>query len=149
MHSPGGDPILLVEDNDDDVFLFRRALTASRLSHQLHVAHDGRAAIAFLSEASVTPGRMPSVVFLDLKLPHLSGFEVLEWIATQPALRDLRVVVLSGCDRRTDAGRAIGLGAHACDLKPLSAANLRKYVESAGSPDSLPVAPHPVFIRHA
>jgi hypothetical protein len=76
--------ILLVEDSPDDVFFFRRAVHKSGLSAVTHVAVDGVEAMDYLlnkgrfADAAAYPP--PDIMFLDLKLPHVNGFEVLEWM---------------------------------------------------------------------
>lgn len=106
-------PILLVEDSDDDLFLFRRLLTKAEIKHPLSVATNGQAAIDLLS-AEIGKGsaaKLPRIVFLDLKLPLRSGFEVLEWIRAQPLQRTV-VIVLSSSAEARDVKRAYELGAH-------------------------------------
>lgn len=107
-------PIFLVEDSDDDLFLFRRLLGKAEITNPLRVATNGQAAIDQLSElvAKPEPGTLPGIVFLDLKLPLRSGFEVLEWIRAQPALARTAVIVLSSSAEARDVKRAYDLGAH-------------------------------------
>src|SRR5436190_24304349 len=79
--------MLLVEDNEDDVFLLQRALKYAGIENPLHVVQDGEAALTYLSGAGVFHDRtqhpLPFIVFVDLKLPYLNGFEVLTWIRSQ------------------------------------------------------------------
>lgn len=75
--------VLLVEDSDDDAFFFVRALEKAGTICSLQRAVDGAEAVNFLRNALAAPReKFPRVVFLDLKMPLLNGFEVLEWIAT-------------------------------------------------------------------
>src|SRR5213596_1160842 len=94
--------ILLVEDNDDDVFLMKHALAAAGVSNPVFVAESGQQAVDYLSGAGEYSDRarfpMPVVVFLDLKLPLMSGHEVLGWIRAQRQLESLMVVVLTSSD---------------------------------------------------
>src|SRR5688572_28368951 len=91
--------ILLVEDNEDDVFLMQRALKVARITNPLFVAEDGQQAVDYLAGAGRYTDRtrfpIPAIVFLDLKLPVLRGHEVLAWIRKQPHLENLVVVVLT------------------------------------------------------
>src|SRR6267142_4902399 len=82
--------ILLVEDNEDDVFLMQRAMSKANLRPPLHVAVNGQDAIDYLVGTGAYADRaaypLPHCIFLDLKLPFVDGFEVLEWLGAQPAL---------------------------------------------------------------
>lgn len=107
-------PIFLVEDSDDDLFLFRRLLAKAEITHPLTVATNGQSAIDQLAAkiAANQPADLPRVVFVDLKLPLKSGFEVLEWIRAQPPLRGSAVIILSSSAEVRDVKRAYELGAH-------------------------------------
>ena len=117
--------ILLVEDSEDDVFTFKRALKKAGIANPLQHAADGQAAIDALtasgdvSELQITS--VPCVIFLDLKLPYRNGFQVLEWLRAQPRLKNLRVVTLTGSDEPSDRQRATSLGVHAYMVKPAAA----------------------------
>lgn len=112
--------ILLVEDNEDDVFLMRRALKAAGILNPLQVLEDGMQAIAYLAGEGEYAERqkypVPAVVFLDLKLPHKSGFDVLEWMRERR--ENPPVVVLSSSNSPNDEKRATALGAILCAIKP-------------------------------
>ena len=106
-------PILLVEDSDDDLFLFRRLLTKASVANPLSIALDGQAAIDELAHklvGSASPS-LPRIVFLDLKLPLKSGFEVLEWTRAQAAYKNTAVIILSSSAELRDIRRAYELGA--------------------------------------
>lgn len=120
--------MLLVEDNDDDVFLMRRALKSAGISNPIFVAESGQQAVDYLSGAGVYHDRskypMPVVVFLDLKLPLISGHEVLAWIRSQRQLESLLVVVLTSSNEPSDVRRSYSLGANSYLMKPLNARQL-------------------------
>jgi CheY-like chemotaxis protein len=122
--------VLLVEDSPDDAYFFQRALIKSGAQCDLQHVSDGGAAIEFLRRVSNRECKSPDWVFLDLKMPVLSGFEVLEWIRTQPFAGSLRVVVLSGSDQEADRERAFDLGALDYLVKPVSCADLTKRLQS-------------------
>jgi CheY-like chemotaxis protein len=126
--------ILLVEDNEDDVFLMKRALRAAGITNPLQIAEDGQAAIDYLAGAGAYADRtltpLPMIVFLDLKLPYKSGHEVLEWIRRQPNLETLVVIVLTSSNEQIDLDRAYKLGANSFVVKPPTTALLHKLVES-------------------
>ena len=122
--------ILLVEDNDDDVFAFQRSVKKMGATDALHVVNDGRKAVEFLSgvASGEDPVRFPrpALVFLDLKLPYQGGLEVLEWLRGDARLADLPVVVLSGSNEARDRERACALGARSYLVKPASIDDLRQ-----------------------
>lgn len=121
--------VLVVEDDEDDLFLFKHELKKVGVSGAKHAA-DGQAAVDYLAgngpfeDRSLHP--LPDVVFLDLKIPHLNGHEVLEWIRSQPGLEALRVYVLTGSDEPKDRDRAAAAGATGYFVKPLEAARLKQ-----------------------
>ena len=123
-----GRSILLVEDNEDDVFLMKRALKGAHISNPLHSVEDGQQAIDYLAGQGPFADRekypFPAIVFLDLKLPLKSGLEVLEWIRTQPPFENLIVLVLTSSNEPSDLKRAYSLGANSYLVKPPTAAQL-------------------------
>jgi CheY-like chemotaxis protein len=114
--------ILLVEDNDDDVFAMQRALRKAQITFPVHVVTDGQKAIEYLSGTGQYADRnyypLPALIFLDLKLPYVGGFEVLQWMRHQPLLSHLAVVVLTGSAEQSDRDRAEKLGAQSYVVKP-------------------------------
>lgn len=130
---PGG-TILLVEDDQDDVFIFQRALVAANVMNPVVVVTTGQAAVDYLANkgeyADAKKYPRPFVIFLDLKLPYLDGFEVLTWIRKQPHLNSVVVVVLSGSDESRDHQRAYALGARSYLVKPPNAQEIRQFMDS-------------------
>src|ERR1017187_8250988 len=124
MHSSHNLPqtVLYVEDSEDDFLLFKLASRKCGTPFSLQHAADGERAIAYLSGEGDYADReeypFPDLVFLDLKMPRLDGFEVLEWIRSNPATRTLPVVVLAGSSFRADIRRALELGANSYAAKP-------------------------------
>ncbi len=119
---PSAPTILLVEDNDEDAFLLRRALRMEKISCQLQVAQDGQEAIEYLDGvgkyADRTQYPFPNLVLLDLKLPYVHGFEVLAWIVTQPACKDLRIIILTSSGEERDRQKADQFGIKTYFIKP-------------------------------
>lgn len=113
--------ILLADDSADDRFLATRALKRSEHLHLLAEVCDGGEAIAYLSGCGQYRDRtkypFPKLLLLDLDMPRMNGFEVLEWLQ-QRGLPDLRVVILSGSLDPTNIERALALGADYCLTKP-------------------------------
>ena len=119
--------VLLVEESEDDAFFFERTLQKAGRIGCVQRAADGAEAIAFLRTALAgPPEKLPRVVFLDLKMPVLNGFEVLEWMATEPFPPEMRVIVLSGSDHHEDRSRAAQLGATDYLVKPVRVRDLQK-----------------------
>jgi two-component system response regulator len=112
--------LLLVEDNEDDVFFLQVALKKAGLAHTLRVARNGREAIDTLREAlePAAVARPFDLMLLDLKMPYVSGIEVLEWAGGRPELRFLPIVVLTSSEQESDIETAYRLGAAAFLVKP-------------------------------
>jgi CheY-like chemotaxis protein len=114
--------ILLVEDSPDDVFFFRRAVQKLGISSVTHVAGDGLEAMDYLLNegrfADTAAHPPPDIVFLDLKLPHVNGFELLEWMRRHAECPRTSVVVLTSSSQLEDQERAEALGAALFLTKP-------------------------------
>jgi len=114
--------ILLVEDDPNDVFLMKRALKRAAIPNPLQIAEDGQEAINYLAGTGEFADRnaypIPNLVFLDLKLPYKSGFEVLEWMKTHPLLESTLVVVLTSSSEEKDIRESYRLGAKSFLIKP-------------------------------
>ena len=141
--------ILLVEDNEDDVFLMKRALKKAGVESPLHVCVDGQEAFDYLagncqfSDRATYP--LPTLIFLDLKLPFVHGFEILSWLKEQPTLKHLPCAVLTSSPEERDQTRAQALGADAYFVKPPSADLVLKAWRSAS--EGSPVPPDPLVQR--
>jgi len=123
------DPIvLLVDDLDDAAELMRIVFQRAGYAEPLRTVNDGERAIEYLrGDADTGTYRqlgMPAVVLLDLNMPRKNGFEVLQWIREQPALKQLCVCILSASNRPEDIARAYDLGAKAYFVKPGNLAGL-------------------------
>lgn len=116
------DPLLVVEDDPNDLFMLQRALTAANITLPQHVALNGEEAINYLSSQGRFADRsafpIPQAVLLDLKMPFVGGFEVLEWMRSRPELSAVPVFVLTGSCVERDRERALALGARAYLVKP-------------------------------
>lgn len=117
-----GTTILLVEDNEDDVFAMKRALNMARITNPLEVVTDGQQAMDYLAGEREYANRerypLPFIVFLDLKLPCIHGFDVLAWMRQRPELNCVIVVVLTSSAEERDHERAYSLGARSYVVKP-------------------------------
>jgi two-component system response regulator len=119
--------ILLVEDSPEDVTLTLRALSAHHLANRVHVARDGAEALAYLRD-----NKQPKVMLLDLKLPKITGLEVLRHVKRDPVLRTLPVVVLTSSREEPDIATAYQLGANSYIVKPVDFEQFAKAVSQAG-----------------
>jgi CheY-like chemotaxis protein len=113
--------ILHVEDEENDVLLFKHALSKAGVENPVHVAHNGREAIEYFEGEGKFSNRdefpLPHVILLDLKLPLVPGVEVLKWIRENgpPAVP---VVVLTSSENEADIEAAYRLGANGYVVKP-------------------------------
>lgn len=107
-------PLLIVDDNEDDVLLLARRLQQAGVKNmQLHLPNGGEA-FMFLKKfcpPAEAQGALPWVMFLDVNMPGLSGFDVLAWARQQPELKSMKIVMLSGATEQYDAAIAAKLGA--------------------------------------
>jgi len=115
--------ILIAEDDENDRFLLSRAFQRNAQDLLLKFAFDGREAIEHIQT-----GPPAKLLLLDLKMPRLDGFQVLEWLAANPAKRPARIVVLSSSIDPRDMQRTRQLGA---DLHLIKPHDSREYVRIA------------------
>ena len=122
--------ILLVEDNDVEAFLLSLVMTHEQRAQFVGRSRDGEEAVAYLSGAGIYADRkiypFPDVVLLDLNMPRLNGFEVLEWLHTQPDKPE--VVVFTSSQREDDRARCLALGAGDFIIKPVDLNDLKAVV---------------------
>ena len=112
--------ILVVDDNPGDVLLTKDALRDARIWNQVHVASDGAQALAFLRRESVyRDAPIPDLVFLDLRMPKVDGFQVLAEMKSDPELRRIPVIVMSSSDTETDLAKAYDAQIAAYLVKPV------------------------------
>lgn len=120
--------ILLVEDDSNDVLLVQRAMNKVGLTYPLIHKHDGEEAIDYLSGKPPYADRathpLPSLILLDIKMPKLTGFDVLGWMHQRPELAKIPVVILTASVRQEDRNKAQALGATAFRTKPVDFSEL-------------------------
>ncbi|MDX2111310.1 MAG: response regulator [Verrucomicrobiota bacterium] len=131
LHDQG---ILLVEDDPADVFLTQRAFRLSQIINPLIVVRDGEEAISYLigegkyAEREKYP--LPRLIFLDLKLPRMSGLEFLTWLRQQEGLKRILVVVMTSSSEAPDINRAHDLGISCYLVKPVDFNALMEMIKS-------------------
>ena len=128
--------ILLVEDNPDDEELTLRALRNAKIANEIVVVRDGSAALDFMFGQGEYAGRnlakMPAVVLLDIKLPKLSGLEVLERLRADARTKIVPVVMLTSSSEDEDMIRSYRLGANSYVRKPVEFAAFAQAVSQLG-----------------
>ncbi len=126
--------LLLVEDDENDILFLKIALEKNGMDQGLQVAEDGAEAIAYLRGKEKFSDRTrypsPDLIFLDLKLPHVMGLDVLKWIRSQPDLDMIVVIILTSSQQRSDIQQACSLGANSYLLKPTSPVDLVETMRS-------------------
>ena len=127
--------IFMVEDNPDDEALTIRALRSHSVGSEIVVARDGAEAVDFLFGTGARTGRnagLPTVVLLDLKLPKLNGFEVLERIRRNERTRLLPVVILTSSDQERDVTQSYAAGANSYVRKPVEFDEFTRAISQLG-----------------
>jgi CheY-like chemotaxis protein len=123
--------ILLAEDRRDDVDLLKFAFKRARITNPLVVVDNGQQAIDYISGHGVYSDRanypLPELILLDLRMPHVNGFEFMEWLRSQPQAQTIPVVAVADFSAGSDKIKARQAGAWACVSKPV---NLEAFTES-------------------
>ena len=131
MTASGAVDALLVEDNAADVEMTLRALQRADLVSHVATVADGAEALDFVHgtgpHAQRADARPLKVIFLDLKLPKVSGLEVLEQLKSDPRTREIPVVILTSSAEEPDIKASYRLGANSYLVKPV---DFEKFVES-------------------
>lgn len=131
-----GVDILLVEDNPDDLDLTLGALREHNLANRIQVARDGEQALDYLFARGPYEGRstqdVPKVILLDLKLPKVSGIEVLRAVKANESTRRIPVVVLTSSREDRDVIETYDLGVNSYVQKPVSFLEFSEAVSKLG-----------------
>lgn len=112
--------IWIVDDDEDDQYLFEIAFKTLKPPVSVRRLNDGEELLPALSQSEIKP----SLILLDLNMPYLNGFEVLQQLRAEPAYKSLPVVVLTTSNHREDEAKAMELGANAFLTKPGSSGKL-------------------------
>ena len=119
--------ILLVDDREDDAYLVRRAFVGGGVANPVHWVQSGTQAVEYLTGTGHYYDRveypLPDLILLDLKMPGMDGFDVLQWIRQQSGFGTIPVVVLTSSNLIKDVNRAYALGANSFLVKPLDFEN--------------------------
>ncbi|WP_311274925.1 response regulator [Methylobacterium sp. WCS2018Hpa-22] len=128
-------PILLVEDNPNDIELTLAALEANQLANEIIICRDGAEALDFVYRRGAYESRAvqaPAVILLDLKLPKVDGIEVLAAVKGDPQTRSIPVVMLTSSREETDVVRSYDLGVNAFVVKPVGFNEFFKAIQELG-----------------
>ena len=155
MKSNGHPFVLIAEDIENDVELLRRSFDHAGIAIALQVVRDGEECIAYLAGTGKYANReeypLPDLLLLDLKMPRVTGFDVLKWIRAEKSLASLRVVVLTSSGRIRDINMAYELGANSFLTKPVNFTDftntiqvvLNYWLERSKQPEIERPAPNP------
>ena len=125
--------ILLVEDNPNDLELAMHAFRKQHFANTIAVARDGQEALDYLFGGNGrSPGALPKVILLDLKLPRVDGLQVLRQIRAHPTLRHIPVVILTSSREERDVVEGYDLGVNSYIVKPVDFDQFVEAVQTLG-----------------
>jgi CheY-like chemotaxis protein len=136
MNQPNQTEILLVEDSQDDLDMTLRALRKANMANHIEIARDGVEALDFIfcegAHAARKIENMPKLILLDLKLPKVSGMEVLRRIKGDPRTKMIPVVMLTSSKEQKDVIESYGLGTNSYIVKPVDFESFAEAVQKLG-----------------
>lgn len=126
--------ILLIEDRPEDAELAMIALKESNLLNSIHWVEDGEEALEYISNGKDTNSNfhLPDLILLDLKLPKISGLEVLKELKQGKNTKNIPVVILTTSKNEKDVDEAYDLGANSYIIKPVDFDKFKKTVQDIG-----------------
>ena len=142
--------ILVAEDDTSDAFFLKRAFAEVGIPTKLQFVRDGQEVLEYLLGQGQFANRLahpgPDLLLMDLKMPRLDGFEVLDWVRQQPLLKRLPIIIFSSSAQNEDINRAYDLGANSYLVKPHSNEDLHAlmeklktyWIEANNRPDTFP-----------
>jgi CheY-like chemotaxis protein len=127
--------ILIAEDSENDARLLEMAIRDLGMKNPVRLLDDGRKVIDYLKGSGEYEDRkafpFPSVLFLDLKMPRIGGFEILHWLKEHPRCSIIPVMILSNSGLEEDVKKAYELGANAYFVKPATFEDLKRMLHAA------------------
>jgi CheY-like chemotaxis protein len=140
-------PILIAEDQADDVLLLKTALKRAAVLHPIQVVTDGQEVIDYVTGKGRFLDRttfpFPEAIFLDIKMPRMDGLEVLKWIKAHPSCSVIPTIMFSSSQAEQDVHRAYLYVANAYLVKPPSLDELVRYMQVTFGFWSICVKPTP------
>jgi CheY-like chemotaxis protein len=128
--------ILFAEDSEDDAILTIRALTKSGFTNKLHHVKDGAEALDFIYGRGIYASRNinenPKLILLDLKMPKVSGIQVLKKVKSDPKLKSIPMVILTSSKEDPDIEECYALGANSYIVKPVDSDNFFQAIKEIG-----------------
>jgi CheY-like chemotaxis protein len=129
---PAPAPILVTEDDDADVIFLQHVCKVLKIPNPVIALHDGDEVVNYLQGKAPFENRAqyppPALLLLDLKMPRMTGFDVLKWLQDHPPLKTFPIVVLTSSDQDSDRQKALALGASEYCVKPGGIQNLTQLV---------------------
>ena len=130
----GPPTLLVVEDNEDDIFFIERIFKQMGARCDLRFVRDGVEAVEYLSGKGQFEDRLksplPTIILMDLKMPRMNGFEVLEWMQKQPEIKLIPTIVVTSSTMQEDVTRAYRAGANAVMNKPVDKDSLLQMLKT-------------------
>lgn len=120
--------IMLVEDSEGDVYIFKRAIADAKILNEICAFKDGKEALEYLRDEDK---ELPGIVFLDINMPMISGFEVLKELKADPRLQKIPVVMLTISQEEEDIIRSYDYGAVSFITKTVRPENLLDIVSAS------------------
>lgn len=129
MELQGAKPVrfMLIEDSEGDAYIFRRTLVEAKIANEVTVFCNGKDALTFLMDPANSES-LPGMIFLDINMPRLSGFDVLKRLKHEERLRNIPVVILTISQEEEDVLKSYDLGALSFITKSIRPENLMDVV---------------------
>ncbi len=128
--------ILFAEDSIDDAMLTMRALVKSGFTNKLHHVKDGAEVLDFLycrgPYSLRNPQELPKLMLLDLKMPKVTGIQVLEKVKSDPAFKSIPIVILTSSQEDPDISKCYAMGANSYIVKPVDSGNFFNAIKEIG-----------------
>jgi CheY-like chemotaxis protein len=130
--------ILVVDDDPDDAMLIKRAVLNLRPKSPVRIVLSGKAMTDYLEGKGGHADRQvfpyPGLILLDLRMPEMNGFELLQWLKNQPSHAGIPVIVISSFDRQREIRKSYQLGARTFLSKPVNPENIRSAIRALNLP---------------
>ncbi len=123
--------VLLVEDDEEDIFLIKDAMEKSKLTVNLEIIHNGEDALLYIrQEEPFAQAKLPDLILLDLNIPKKNAWAVLKEIKTDPLLRSFPVTILTTSNQDPDIQRAYDMGCNSYVTKPVGLKEFQRVIQT-------------------